>query len=260
MYISIIIPTYNRANFIAKTIQSILSQSYFDAVFDAKNKFEILVIDDGSTDDTHQTVQDIMKNNSSIKYIYQKNQGVSSARNLGIKNAQYDWIAFCDSDDLWLENKLQNQMEFLKSNPNIYFCHTNEIWKRGEKTIKQKSYHQKPSGYCFEQNLKDTIIGASTVVLHKKILDDIGLFDEELIVCEDYDMWLRITRKYEIGLIKEAQIIKQAGHQGQLSFETKELVNYRIKALKKQTKYKKYLDIVNQELECKLEKLSKNVI
>jgi GT2 family glycosyltransferase len=253
MQISVIIPTFNRALFLSKTINSIINQTYQQTY----KVDEIIVVDDGSNDDTKEIVQNLISKYPIIKYIYQENSGVSSARNSGIKIASNEWIAFCDSDDIWLENKIQNQVGFLQANPHILFCHTNEIWLRNGKTIKQKAYHTKVSGDCFVQNLPETLIGASTTLLHKSIFEDIGLFDESLIACEDYDMWLRIARKYEIGLIQEPMIQKIAGHQGQLSFETKELEEYRIKALQKQLQYEKYKDEVQNELKRRLDKIHK---
>ena len=248
--ISVIIPTYNRAKFLPKTLNSIINQSY--------QIDEIIVVDDGSSDNTKEVVQNFISEYPFIKYFYQENSGVSSARNKGIKVALNEWIAFCDSDDIWLEDKIKFQVEFLQKNPHILFTHTNEIWLRNDKIIKQKSKYKKVSGDCFVQNLPNTLIGASTVLLHKSIFEDIGYFDENLIACEDYDMWLRIARKYEIGLIQTPLIKKIAGHNGQLSFETKELELYRIEALKKQLKFEKYKDEVQKELKRRLDKMKKN--
>jgi len=220
--ISVVIPTYNRADFIVKAIKSVLNQTH--------KVDEIIVIDDGSTDNTKQLLKSF-----DTKYIYQQNSGVSSARNLGIKLASHSWICFLDSDDIWEETKIQKQVEFHKNNPNILFSHTLEKWIFKNKIIKQNKSQQKPSGYCFENNISLCKIGASTVMIHKTILEDIGLFDENLKACEDYDLWLRILLKYPVGLIKEELITKIAGHKGQLSFETIGIDYYRILALLKHT-------------------------
>ncbi len=239
MQISVIIPTFNRADFILRTIQSIQEQTV--------EVDEIIVVDDGSTDNTRQVLSDI-----DIKYIYQDNLGVSSARNTGIKTAQNKWIAFCDSDDIWCKEKLEKQINFHKENPNILISHTDELWKFNNKIIKKKAHQKKPSGYCFKDNLHSCKIGASTLLLNKSILDEVGLFDEKLKACEDYDLWLRILLKYELGLINEELITKTAGHKGQLSFETPMMDTFRIKALEKHINSKYKIEI-QKELLYKLD-------
>jgi len=222
MKISLIIPTYNRQNHLQNAIESVLLQSC--------KVDEIIVIDDGSTDNTKELVK-----NYDIRYIFQKNQGVSKARNVGIKLAQNEWICFLDSDDIWEKDKIKKQVEFHKKNPNVLFSNTDELWIFNGKIIKQKKHQQKPQGVCFEQNLSNTLIGASTVMIHKDIFDNIGLFDESMVACEDYDLWLRILTQYELGLIDEKLIQKKAGHENQLSFTTKLMDIYRIEALLKHT-------------------------
>jgi glycosyltransferase involved in cell wall biosynthesis len=227
--ISVIIPTYNRAAFITKAIDSVLNQTI--------KVDEIIVVDDGSCDNTKEVLQ-----NYNIIYKYIKNSGVSKARNTGIKLAKNRWIMFLDSDDTWEKTKVEKQVEFHKINKNIYFSHTDELWIYNNKIIKQKKHHKKPSGFCFDDNLSLCKIGASTVMIRRSVLDDIGLFDEELIACEDYDLWLRILTKYELGYIDEKLIEKIAGHKGQLSFETPLMDLYRLKALSKHTNNKKAQD------------------
>ena len=236
MNISVIIPTYNRADFIVKTIQTVLNQTV--------KPYEIIVVDDGSTDDT----EDILRafcyiNPNKIKYIKQINCGVSSARNLGIKESSSEWLCFLDSDDLWEDTKLEEQINFHKENQNILFSHTQELWLFNNKIIKQKKHQQKQSGFCFKENIANTLIGASTVMVHKSILEDVGLFDEELKVCEDYDLWLRILYKYEVGIIQKQLIKKIAGHKEQLSFTTPLMDTYRIKSLQKHINSKYAQDI-----------------
>jgi glycosyltransferase involved in cell wall biosynthesis len=163
---------------------------------------------------------------------------------LGIKLASYEWITFLDSDDIWSETKIEEQINFHKKNKDILFSHTDELWKFNSKIIKQKKHQQKPYGDCFNDNISLCKIGASTVFIHKSIFDDIGIFDEALIACEDYDLWLRILTKYKLGLINKKLIEKIAGHKGQLSFETPLMDKYRIIAL---LKHKKDI-LVKQEI------------
>ena len=221
MQISVVIPTYNRYTFLKRAIASVMAQTYQPS--------EIIVVDDGSTD----TTADIQKDFPQIQYIYQKNSGVSSARNLGIEHASSEWIAFLDSDDVWLEEKLAKQILFHKKNSDILISYTDEIWNRDNQEIKIPKKFTKVGKDIFLENLSFCNIAPSSVLIHKKVLESIGLFDESLEVCEDYDLWLRILQKYEIGLVKEKLIVKYAGHDDQLSFKHWGMDRFRVQTLKK---------------------------
>jgi len=249
MKISVIIPTYNRAVLLEKTIHSVLNQT--------QEVNEIIIVDDGSTDNTKEMLNNL--SNDKINYIFQENSGVSKARNTGIAMSKNEWICFLDSDDIWHENKIEKQIHFHKNNPHIFFSHTDELWIFNDKIIKQKKHQLKPSGFCFEENIPNTLIGASTLMIHKKVFEDIGNFDETLVACEDYDLWLRILLKYELGLIDDKLITKIAGHENQLSFSTKLMDIYRIKALQKhlETEYK---ILINEEIVKKCNILIKGAI
>jgi glycosyltransferase involved in cell wall biosynthesis len=249
MKISVIIPTHNREELLEKAIQSVINQTVKVA--------EVIIVDDGSTDNTKEMISRF--ENNCIQYIYQENKGVSNARNHGIKVAANKWLCFLDSDDIWEENKIEKQIDFHEKNSHILFSHTDELWIFNDKIIKQKKHQFKPSGFCFEQNIANTLIGASTIMLHKKVLDYIGYFDEELIACEDYDLWLRILAKYELGLIDEKLIRKIAGHENQLSFSTKLMDKYRIIALLKHND-SNYKDAICTEIIKKCNILIKGAI
>ena len=222
MKISVIIPTFNRKKTLGRAIQSVMNQSL--------SPFEILIIDDGSNDGTKEWVKESPQD---IKYIYQNNQGVSSARNKGIKYAYGDWIAFLDSDDEWLPNKLYEQVKAIGSNPEIKFFHTNEIWIRNGVRVNQMKKHKKYGGYIFEKCLDICRVSPSSVLIKKEIFDDIGTFDESLRVCEDYDLWLRITSKYPVVFLDIPLIYKYGGHAGQLSKVNDGIESYRIQSLEK---------------------------
>ena len=222
MKISVIIPTYNRKKTLARAIQSVINQSL--------SPFEILIIDDGSNDGTEEWVKDNFQN---IKYIYQNNHGVSSARNIGIENAYGDWVAFLDSDDEWLPNKLYEQVKAIDSNPEIKFFHTNEIWIRNGIRVNQMKKHKKYGGYIFEKCLDICRISPSSALIQKEVLDNIGIFDESLRVCEDYDLWLRITSKYPVVFLDVPLIYKYGGHADQLSKVNDGIESYRIQSLEK---------------------------
>ena len=222
MKISVIIPTYNRKKTLARAIQSVINQSL--------SPFEILIIDDGSNDGTEEWVKENFQN---IKYIYQNNHGVSSARNKGIKNAYGDWVAFLDSDDEWLPNKLYEQVKAIDSNPEMKFFHTNEIWIRNGVRVNQMKKHKKYGGYIFEKCLDICRVSPSSVLIQKEVFDNIGIFDESLRVCEDYDLWLRITSKYPVVFLDKPLIYKYGGHADQLSKVNDGIESYRIQSLEK---------------------------
>jgi glycosyltransferase involved in cell wall biosynthesis len=219
--VSVIIPTFNRGWAVKRAIDSVLGQTF-------KN-FELIVVDDGSDDDTSDLLQ---KYDARIVVIRQPNKGVSAARNLGILNAGGELISFLDSDDLWLPEKLSRQTAFFDHYPEALICQTEEIWIRNNKRVNSKKRHQKPEGMIFEQSLALCLVSPSAVMVRKKLLDEVGLFDEELPACEDYDLWLRIAWKYPVYRLDEALIVKYGGHADQLS-RAPELDKFRIAALLK---------------------------
>ena len=220
MKISVVIPTFNRISLVARAIDSVLKQSL--------NPYEIIVVDDGSDDGTSEMIQNKYK---SIKLIQQQNNGVSAARNKGIKHAKGDWIGLLDSDDEWTEKKLENQADRLIKTPEYDFCHTNEIWIRNGVRVNQRKKHEKYGGYIFDKCLDICRISPSSVLFRKNILDHVGWFDDQLPVCEDYDLWLRITAEYRILFIDDPLIIKYGGHDDQLSHGVEGIEFFRIKSL-----------------------------
>ncbi|MGY8813338.1 MAG: glycosyltransferase family 2 protein, partial [Gammaproteobacteria bacterium] len=204
--ISVIIPTYNRLESLLRALESVLNQSY--------QAYEIIIVDDGSTD---QTADYIKRNFSNVKYLYQSNTGVSSARNTGIEHSSGDWLAFLDSDDQWHKDKLMHQSNLLVNNPDYLIIHSDEIWIRNGKRINQKKKHQRRSGYIFQDCLRLCVISPSSVIIHKSIFKDIGLFNQSFPACEDYDLWLRICYKYPVLCASKNLVYKYGGHGDQLS-------------------------------------------
>lgn len=221
MNISVVIPTYNRYEVLKRALNSVYAQTH--------QPTEVIVIDDGSTDATSQITEDF----PSIIYRYQENAGVSSARNLGISLCTNEWIAFLDSDDEWHEEKLALQISLHVSDESLKFSYTDECWIRDDKEVKIPKKFHKHSGDIFEQCLSHCIIAPSSVVIHKSILDDIGVFDESLEVCEDYDLWLRLTCRYKAGLVDKALTIKHGGDDDQLSTKHWGMDRFRVQALEK---------------------------
>ncbi len=222
MNVAVVIPTYNRQSLLKRAIDSVLNQTL--------SPCEIIVVDDGSSDNTLNVLNEYR---DSIKIITQKNRGVSAARNRGVYAACSKWVLFLDSDDVWHKDKLKIQTNFHKKNPHILFSHTNEVWIRDEKIISQKKKHKKPTGECFYENLDFCKISPSTVMIKKELFEKCGGFDEELKVCEDYDLWLRVLKRVSVGLIDDALTYKYAGGWEQLSFGSDYHDLYQIKALMK---------------------------
>ena len=221
--VSVIIPTFNRAEKVARAISSVIAQTFAD--------FEIIVVDDGSEDNTEQTVAQF---DERLVYIaHHSNLGVSAARNTGIKKSCAPLIAFLDSDDHWLPEKLAVQVKFFNNHPQAVACQTEETWIRKGKRVNPKKKHLKPSGDIFEPSLKLCLVSPSAVMLKRSLLEEVGLFDEDLPACEDYDLWLRIACRYPVYLIKEPLIVKEGGHPDQLSTRHRGMDRFRIKALLK---------------------------
>ena len=229
--VSVIIPTYNRADFISDCVQSVLAQT-----LPAR---ELIIVDDGSTDATYKILSDLGFNSISttktvLRYVFQENRGVSSARNLGIKEARSEYIALLDSDDLWLKGKLDRQAIAFKDDiRNSRLCHTDEIWIRNGVRVNQHKKHKKHGGNVFQSCLKLCCISPSSSMMHRSVFEDFGFFDEDLPACEDYDFWLRYSSKEEVIFIDEPLIIKKGGHSDQLSGVHWGMDRFRIYALEK---------------------------
>ena len=226
LLVSVVIPTFNRSHLLLRAIDSVLSQSY-------KN-VEIIIVDDFSSDHTVEMVKHFFKERQFEKFKLienEKNYGVSYSRNKAIKESGGDYIAFLDSDDEWLERKLERQMDFFKINSQVALVHGEEIWIRNGVRVNQKKIHQKFGGQIFLKCLPLCIISPSAAMVRKDILQEFDFFDEQYIVCEDYDLWLKITSKYEVGFISDPIIKKYGGHEDQLSNRYFAMDFYRIKSM-----------------------------
>jgi len=220
--VSVIIPTFNRWPFVGAAVESVLAQSYAD--------FEIIVVDDGSTDGT---VAEFSKFGSHLRLLCQPNRGVAAARNYGVSEARGRYLAFLDSDDLWLPRKLEIQTAFMGRNPDIQICQSEEIWIRNGVRVNPKIKHRKPSGDIFAASLELCLVSPSAVLMTRDLFTRVGGFDESFPVCEDYDLWLRIAAKHAVALIAEPLVVKRGGHADQLSRSTWGLDRYRVMALQK---------------------------
>lgn len=207
---------------VREAAQSVLAQSY--------RGFELIVVDDGSTDGTSER---IVKLNGAVRLFAQNRRGVSAARNSGATIARGRYLAFLDSDDLWLPDKLAVQSEFMAQRPEIHICQTEEIWYRRGVRVNPMAKHRKPSGDVFRPSLELCLISPSAVMMTRELFEASGGFDESLSVCEDYDLWLRVAARHPVPLISNALVVKRGGHADQLSHSTWGMDRYRVLALQK---------------------------
>ncbi len=221
--VSIVIPTYNREAWLASAIESVKQQSFRD--------WELVIVDDGSSDQSSNVVRELA--DSRITYVRVEHGGVSRARNLGVSLTRFPWICFLDSDDQWTPAKLQRQIETVEEFPEFRIVYTNEIWIRRGKRVNQKKKHRKYGGWIYHRCLPLCIISPSSVMLHRELLEEEDLFDESFPVCEDYELWLRISARNPVFFLDEPLIIKFGGHDDQLSRSTWGLDVYRVRALRK---------------------------
>ena len=222
MHISLVIPAFNRGHCLARALDSVLAQR--------TPADEIILVDDGSTDDTRAL---LARRYPDVRYLYQSNRGVSAARNLGIREAKFDWVALLDSDDAWHPDKLTHQRAALSRQPGYRLCHCDEIWIRNGRRVNPMRIHVKAGEQAFLDGLPRCAISPSSVLVERRLLEDIGGFDESLPACEDYDLWLRICAAHPALFVARPLVIKYGGHADQLSRRHWGMDRFRIRALHK---------------------------
>jgi glycosyltransferase involved in cell wall biosynthesis len=192
--ISVIMPTYNCAKYIAESVISVTNQNY--------PNIELLVINDGSSDNTDEVLQSFMSN---IRYFKTKNKGVSAARNLGITMARGNWIAFCDADDIWFPEKLKTQFNNLDGN---LWSYTNSFYMGSAYKLgaKRSDMSELVKGDIFKSLALENVITTSSVLISKAVLDKLGGFDETLPALEDWQLWLLVAKNHSISLINEPML------------------------------------------------------
>jgi glycosyltransferase involved in cell wall biosynthesis len=206
--ISVIIPTYQKAHLVRQTIKSALSQTYTD--------YEIIVVNDGSTDNTKKVLESF---GDKIIVVHQENKGVAAARNTGIKFAQGKYIALLDHDDIWLPDKLEKQIVCLESLPKIGLVYSDTSYFDEHGLLPgthSKSYPVPPVQHCWTLFVRNTIPTCSVVMIRRECLDAVGLFDETLPPCDDYDLWLRLIEKWPIHFLNEP-LVQYRRSEGQQS-------------------------------------------
>lgn len=206
MMVSVVIPTYNRSGFLKTAIDSVLAQSFKD--------YELVIIDDGSIDETIDLLESY---GNSLRYVRQENRGPASARNRGIEESRGKLVAFLDSDDQWHPDKLLYQTAAMEREPVYLISHTEEIWYRNGNILHQKKKHRKIQGDIFQKSLLICMVSMSTVMVRRKLFNEIGYFDELMPCCEDYDFWLRAAVNHEFLLIDKELTFKDGGRDDQVS-------------------------------------------
>ena len=220
--VSVIIPTYNRRAMLLEAIDSVLAQS--------TQTFELIVIDDGSTDGT---AEQLATPDQTIRFERIDHCGPGAARNRGVALASAPLIAFLDSDDLWAPTKLERQLAFMNANPDCAISQTNEIWIRNGRRVNPGLRHRKRSGDIFIDSLRTCLISISATMMRTELFRSLTGFDQSMLAAEDYDLWLRILIDHEAGLLDEPLVTRRGGHPDQTSATTPALDRFRILALTK---------------------------
>lgn len=220
MQISVVIPAYNRAHSLPRALDSVLAQT--------SPVEEIIVVDDGSADGSATL---LARDYPDVRVLRQDNRGVSAARNRGIAAARHDWIALLDSDDSWLGHKIERVRAAWLQRPDLVLFHSDETWIRRGVRVNPMKKHRKAGGWIFDRCLPLCAISPSASVIRRTTLESIGGFDESLPACEDYDLWLRLCYRHEVGYIDEALIVKYGGHSDQLSRRYPAMDRFRVRAL-----------------------------
>ena len=222
--VSVIVPVYNRAHLVSETIESILAQTY--------EPVEIILINDGSTDESLSILKKYESQfPENIRVIDQKNQGQIAARNNGIKIARGEYVAFLDSDDLWLEEKLERQIPLFEEGVALVYSGTNIIDENG-RTIRIEPADQSISGYIYPQLLVKNRMTGGTVVVTAEVLKQVGVFSSEFKAAENWDLWLRICKLYSARVVSEP-LIKYRVHSQNMSGDGQLMLDAKLQIIKK---------------------------
>jgi glycosyltransferase involved in cell wall biosynthesis len=245
--VSVVIPTFDRPDQTLAAVSSVLAQIF--------TTYEILLIDDGSNAD-YSFVKSLLESHGH-EYIKISHRGVSGARNEGIRRAKYEWISFLDSDDTWDPDKLMKQVQYCEMHPEAYMVQCLERWFRNGCEVAVPERLRPASGSAFERALSLCCISPSAVLLHRSVFDQVGFFDERMLVCEDYDYWIRALSMHEIHLIDEPLVQKYSGTHQQLSQSEEAIDRFRVYALAKYLFETRYPEdkrgMVHRILEMKLD-------
>ena len=220
-FVAVVIPVHNRRLLLGRAIASVLGQRFRD--------FECIIVDDGSDDGSGSLPCLADPRITVIRVPFQR--GVSAARNTGVAASTAPWIAFLDSDDEWLPEKLERQAAWVRHNQQFRILQTREAWIRNGVRVNPPATHEKTGGDLFSASLERCMITPSSVMMHRELLAEVGGFNEAMPACEDYDLWLRITARYPVGLVDEILLRLYGGHGDQLSATVAILDRFRIRSM-----------------------------
>jgi len=246
--IAAVIPTHDRAEPVVAAVESVLAQTVPPS--------RVVVVDDGSSDGTAERMRRLFPD---VHLVVQENRGVSAARNRGVARCHEPWIAFLASDDTWLPEKLERQTGAVEErrarggDPTL--VHTDEVWIRTGNQVLQRRRHAKRGGRIFEQSLGLCAISPSAVMLRRDLFEELGGFDEDLPACEDYDLWLRWTARWDVELVDEELVRKTGGHDDQLSRRHPVMDRFRIRSLHRLLRGAERAHLSERELARALETL-----
>lgn len=248
--VSVIIPLYNRQDTIQRAVDSVLSQSY--------SNIEVLVVDDGSTDHSIEMLEKYHNDNRVRIFCQEYNQGANAARNRGIREAKGDYIAFHDSDDEWLPDKLEKQIKRMEYGDfQVSFCAFKRQYPKTIQIIPDIS-EQLSSDKIKERLKKANIVGTPTLVIHREVVHEIGIFDEEMPRLQDYELAIRIAQKFDICFVNEVLVIEYQ-LEGCISLNQKSLHEAYALLLKKHADFLDIDYIWNQYLETGNEIINQNI-
>ena len=206
-----------------EAIDSVLAQTHA--------AFELIVIDDGSTDNTPATLAALCREHPNLRFESTTHRGVAAARNRGVELARSPLIAFLDSDDLWHREKLARQLDVMLANPSLEISQCQELWIRSGRRVNPGRRHAKRGGDLFIESLRTCLVSASAVMVRTGLFRALDGFDEAMLAAEDYDLWLRIMLDQQIGLLDEYLLTRRGGRADQLSASTPAIDRFRILAL-----------------------------
>ncbi len=222
--VSVVIPTYNYARYVPEAVDSVLAQSF--------EELEVIVVDDGSTD---QTAEILRAFGGQLRDIRQEHRGLSAARNTGIRAARGQYVAFLDSDDLWLPEKVSLQVARLDAEPEVGLVYGETLFF-DDSTPATLTLHSHfaphPSGRILSWLVRENVIPSPTPMVRRELFERVGLFDETLSACEDWDMWIRIARVCEIAYVNRV-LAKKRQHQENMSLDSERLITNGLRVLEK---------------------------
>lgn len=234
--VSVVIPTHNRDKLVSRAVDSVLSQTY--------QPIEVIVVSDGSTDHTDQIMAEYEKKYPNVRYIaYKPGKGGNHARNTGIKAAQGEYVAFLDDDDEWLAEKIEKQIKIFEADPKIGIVCT-AISSIYDDSGKKKEFIPKAPYDCSVEILKHNVIGPTiTVCVRHELLDEVGMFDEDLCAMQDWDLWIRLCQITKVGVVTTPCVLyHNATENGQISW------NYKKNAEASEYLQKKYRELREKKL------------